>query len=128
MQNNIQIEEDEIDLRELFKTIWKHKVFILLFTLLVTAITIFVVYKMQNYYKTTTTIEIKTNDSKTSPLAALGGAASLIGLGNIGGSNDIDKHLYLLKTYKINSYVLNKIDYKYRYFINIKENYKEKEL
>ena len=38
MENNQQryIEEDEIDLRELFLTLWEKKVFILLFTIIVT--------------------------------------------------------------------------------------------
>ncbi|MGE4383813.1 MAG: Wzz/FepE/Etk N-terminal domain-containing protein [Arcobacter sp.] len=40
MQNNEQINEDEIDLRELFKTIWEKKIFILLFTSIVTIISI----------------------------------------------------------------------------------------
>ena len=40
MQQNLKeqryIEEDEIDLRELFKTIWKNKKFIIIFTTIVT--------------------------------------------------------------------------------------------
>ena len=40
MQNNEQINEDEIDLRELFKTIWEKKIFILLFTSIGTIISI----------------------------------------------------------------------------------------
>ncbi len=40
MQNKEQINEDEIDLRELFKTIWEKKIFILLFTSIVTIISI----------------------------------------------------------------------------------------
>lgn len=40
MQNDEQINEDEIDLRELFKTIWEKKIFILLFTSIVTIISI----------------------------------------------------------------------------------------
>jgi len=41
MQQNINqpvcIEEDEIDLRELFATIWKYKVFIVVFVFIVTS-------------------------------------------------------------------------------------------
>lgn len=43
MQNKEQIIEDEIDLRELFKTIWE-KIFILLFTSIVTIISIVYVF------------------------------------------------------------------------------------
>lgn len=35
MQENRCIQEDEIDLKELFKTIWAKKIFIVIFTLVV---------------------------------------------------------------------------------------------
>ncbi|MDS1369854.1 Wzz/FepE/Etk N-terminal domain-containing protein [Aliarcobacter butzleri] len=38
MQNQKYLQEDEIDLRELFKTLWKYKIFILAFTSMVTFI------------------------------------------------------------------------------------------
>ncbi|MCT7592496.1 Wzz/FepE/Etk N-terminal domain-containing protein [Aliarcobacter butzleri] len=38
MQNQKYLQEDEIDLKELFKTLWKHKIFILVFTSMVTFI------------------------------------------------------------------------------------------
>lgn len=44
MQNKEQIIEDEIDLRELFRTIWEKKIFILLFTSIITIISIIYVF------------------------------------------------------------------------------------
>ncbi|KLE11294.1 hypothetical protein AF79_01530 [Aliarcobacter butzleri L354] len=38
MQNEKYLQEDEIDLKELFKTLWKHKIFILVFTSMITFI------------------------------------------------------------------------------------------
>lgn len=38
MQNQKYLQEDEIDLKELFKTIWKYKIFILVFTSMITFI------------------------------------------------------------------------------------------
>ncbi|WP_323593978.1 Wzz/FepE/Etk N-terminal domain-containing protein [Aliarcobacter butzleri] len=38
MQNQKYLQEDEIDLKELFKTLWKHKIFILVFTSMITFI------------------------------------------------------------------------------------------
>ncbi|MFX4281052.1 Wzz/FepE/Etk N-terminal domain-containing protein [Aliarcobacter butzleri] len=38
MQNQKYLQEDEIDLRELFKTLWKYKMFILIFTSMITFI------------------------------------------------------------------------------------------
>ncbi|WP_152056184.1 Wzz/FepE/Etk N-terminal domain-containing protein [Aliarcobacter butzleri] len=38
MQDQKYLQEDEIDLRELFKTLWKYKIFILVFTFMITFI------------------------------------------------------------------------------------------
>ena len=38
MQNEKYLQEDEIDLRELFKTLWKYKIFVLVFTSMITFI------------------------------------------------------------------------------------------
>ena len=38
MQNQKYLQEDEIDLKELFKTLWKYKMFILIFTSMITFI------------------------------------------------------------------------------------------
>ena len=44
MQNKEYIAEDEIDLKELFKTIWNKRVFILVFTAVVTSLAVVYVY------------------------------------------------------------------------------------
>mgnify|MGYP000234582486 FL=1 len=67
MQNKEQIIEDEIDLRELFKTIWEKKIFILLFTSIVTIISIVYVF-LKNptpVYQGRTYIEIGQVQSQT---------------------------------------------------------------
>lgn len=38
MQNEKYLQEDEIDLKELFKTLWKYKIFVLVFTSMITFI------------------------------------------------------------------------------------------
>ncbi|RZV17758.1 Wzz/FepE/Etk N-terminal domain-containing protein [Aliarcobacter butzleri] len=38
MQNQKYLQEDEIDLKELFKTLWKYKIFVLVFTSMITFI------------------------------------------------------------------------------------------
>ena len=66
--NNHYIEEEEIDLRELFKIIWQSKKFIILFTFVITLLSvIYVLFKNPiPIYKGTLLVEIgeiKTNDS-----------------------------------------------------------------
>ena len=113
--NNIeQIEEDEIDLRELFATIFRYKKSIFFITLIGTLITIVIAYRMPKYYETSTNIEIKEKD-KSGGLS-LGGAGALLGLAGLGGGEgDSAKDIALLESYKINSMVIPKVNYGARY-------------
>ena len=87
LQNNY-IEEDEIDLRELFLTIWKNKIKIIIFTFLVTSLSIIYALSIPNSYKSTTLLV-----SQTQAKPSLGGLGALAGMAGINlGSNsgDID--------------------------------------
>ena len=93
MKQNMQInqpicyEEDEIDLRELFATIWKHKIFITVFTFVVTIFAIIYVMAKPNEYKIFTKLS-PVEQSKGVNLGGLGALASMAGV-NIGGSSGI---------------------------------------
>jgi len=118
--NQPPVAEDEIDLRELFATIWRHKAFIFWFTFVFTLVTVIVVYRMPKYYKTTTVIEVKPKSGdKTggNSFGALGGAASLLGLGGLGSGNSITKDAALLSMFRTNRQVLDRVDYSAQYFI-----------
>lgn len=52
------IEEDEIDLRELFKTIWTKRLFIAIFTLIITLLAIVYAYSKTPIYQVETVLEI----------------------------------------------------------------------
>lgn len=58
MQNQKYLQEDEIDLKELFKTIWKYKIFILVFTFIVTILSIIYVALKAPIYQATALIEL----------------------------------------------------------------------
>jgi len=62
MQQNLNgqryIEEDEIDLRELFKTIWKNKKFIVIFTMIVTVLSIIYVLIKTPVYEAKAIVKI----------------------------------------------------------------------
>ena len=87
MQNSINqpvcIEEDEIDLRELFSTIWKHKIFIAIFVFIVTSLAIVYALSKPNEYKIYTLLAPQ-EQSKGMNLGGLGALASMAGV-NIGG-------------------------------------------
>ena len=65
MENNQQryIEEDEIDLRELFLTLWEKKVFILLFTIIVTILASIYAFIKTPIYEVKAVIEVGTFNS-----------------------------------------------------------------
>jgi len=91
MQQNINqpvcIEEDEIDLRELFATIWKYKIFIAVFVFIVTSLTIVYVLSKPNEYKVYTVLAPQ-EQSKSINLGGLGALASMAGV-NIGGGSGV---------------------------------------
>ncbi|WP_198304886.1 Wzz/FepE/Etk N-terminal domain-containing protein [Arcobacter vandammei] len=65
-----QLQEDEIDLKELFKTIWDKRIFIAIFTLVVTVLSAIYVYTKTPIYEAKALIEIGeyklNNNTKTS--------------------------------------------------------------
>jgi len=81
--NSACIEEDEIDLRELFATIWKHKLFIAVFTFIVTSLAIVYALSKPNEYKVYTLLAPQ-EASKGMNLGGLGALASMAGV-NVGG-------------------------------------------
>jgi uncharacterized protein involved in exopolysaccharide biosynthesis len=130
MQNNPSpqlIQKNEIDLKELFTTIGRYKWSIIFLTLLITTIVAVKVYFMPKYYQSTVTIEVKPDEEQAGGFS-LGGAGALLGLATGGGSTNLDKDVTLLKTFRTNEQVLDKVDaYMVRYFIT-DEKYKEVEL
>ena len=58
MQENKPLEEDVIDLKELFKTIWAKKIFIVIFTLVVTILAGFYAYSKTPIYEAKALLEI----------------------------------------------------------------------
>ena len=87
MSNIDYIEEDEIDLKELFGTIWNNKLKIIIFTFVVTSLTILYSLSIPNSYKSSTSL-ISQNQAKPS-LGGLGALAGMAGI-DLGGSSGID--------------------------------------
>ncbi|WP_331775758.1 Wzz/FepE/Etk N-terminal domain-containing protein [Sulfurospirillum sp. 1612] len=86
MQNQM-IQEDEIDLRELFATIWKGRVWIAIFVFVITSLTIVYTLSVPNQYTISTTLAPQ-EESHGANLGSLGSLASLAGV-NIGGSSGV---------------------------------------
>lgn len=112
MQNNNTtncIEEDEIDLRELFATIWANKYKIAIFTFIVTLLVLIYALKIPNEYKSSTILAPQ-GQSKNSSLGGLSSLASLAGV-NIGGGGQLNPYNSLqviLKNYGFQKMVVEK--------------------
>jgi len=114
MQQNINntqpLEEDEIDLKELFATIWNNKFKIAFFSFIVVSMTLIYVLKQPNSYQSKT-ILLPQGGSKAvgGGLSALAGMAG-VDLGSSGASpndmlefilNDFDFHKSVIEKYKL---------------------------
>lgn len=82
-QNNGYIQEDEIDLRELWQTILKGKTLIILFTFLVTTLAVVYALKQPNVYSSEAILIPTESDSGG---GALGGLAAMAGV-SLGGAS-----------------------------------------
>ena len=85
-QDTQYLEEDEIDLRELWETILKGKKIIALICVVVVSLTFVYALKIPNVY-TSKTILIPTSEDGGSALAGLGGLAAMAGISIGGGAS-----------------------------------------
>lgn len=108
--NNTQVlEEDEIDLKELFKTIWKYKYKIAIFTSVVVFATLVYVLSIPNSYKSeiilTTQSDGKSSGGGLANLASLAG----VSLGSSGSGKDPFTMMETtLKDYEFNKSIIEK--------------------
>ena len=106
------IEEDEIDLRELFSTIWKNKFTIALFSLLITSGALVYALKKPNVYTSSTVLILKEN-SKPSIGGGAAAMAAMAGINLGGGGGGIDiAGLFkdLLASYSFNQKIIREYD------------------
>ena len=85
VNENSYVEEDEIDLRELWQTILKGKKIIAGVTMTIVTLTLIYALKLPNVY-TSTSILIPTAESSGSSFAGLGGLAAMAGVSVGGGT------------------------------------------
>ncbi len=108
VENKNYIEEDEIDLKELFNTILKYKYKIAAFSFVVVLATLCYVLSIPNSYKS----EVILADGKSSG-GGLASPTSLSGV-NLGGSDSKDPLTMMqttLKDYEFNKYLIKKYNF-----------------
>jgi len=102
--NKQVIEEDEIDLKELFLTILRYKYKIAIFVVVVTFITLFYVLTIPNSYKSEVILAPQTSENKVG--GGLSSLASFAGI-SLGGSSSSKDPAVMMETV-INDFEFNK--------------------
>lgn len=108
IQSNQYLQEDEIDLRELFATIWNNKFKIAFFTFVVTSLTIAYTLAIPNSYSSSTNLVPQTQAK--SSFGGLGALAGIAGI-DIGGGGEIDAATSfetILKDYSFQKFMIEK--------------------
>lgn len=106
-ENKIFIEEDEIDLFELWDKIWKNRKFILVICSVVVILTAIISLIMDNIYRSTATL-IPISSSNNS-LSAYAGLAAMAGINlPVGGGDDNAKIQAILKSRSLKEAVIKK--------------------
>ncbi|MBT5935145.1 Wzz/FepE/Etk N-terminal domain-containing protein [Sulfurimonas sp.] len=122
---NTYIEEDEIDLRELWQTILKGKKIIAMITLVVVTMTLVYALKLPNVYKSEAILIPSSEDSGPS-LGGLGGLAAMAGV-SIGGGGSMTPDVAfnsLLNNYEfMKKFVINNKIVEYYNGSEVDENY-----
>ncbi|XPV67653.1 MAG: Wzz/FepE/Etk N-terminal domain-containing protein [Halarcobacter sp.] len=110
--NHNQIQEDEIDLKELFLTILKYKYKIVIFVFLVSFCTLWYVLSIPNSYKSEVILAPQSSDNNKVG-GGLSTLASFAGISLGGGGSVKDPFVMIqtmIKDYEFNSYVIKKYD------------------
>ncbi len=116
-----QVNEEEIDLRELFTVLKENKWIILFITLLFVIGAFVFIYFSTPQYKTNGTLEVSSNSPATSNNDLLMQAMELYG-----GPNDIDTEAAIIKSRMMVEKTLDKVNFTKRFFI--KKNLKSVEV
>ena len=85
--NNDPNHFDEIDFRELFKTLWEGKKLIILISTVLAISSVVYALSLSNYYQSESVMSVRNSAESQGPLSQFSGAASLMGV-NLSSSGD----------------------------------------
>ena len=117
--NNTQIDEDEIDLKEVFRTISRYKLMIVTFLVLFTLAAVVFAYFKPNVYEARSTVEI--SDTKKGA-----GQGDILAMAMDGGSANVDTEIEIVKSIAMTQKALENVNLTHRYYTT--HLWKEREL
>ncbi|UPT76802.1 polysaccharide biosynthesis tyrosine autokinase [Sulfurovum sp. XGS-02] len=110
--NDFKIENLDIDIKEVFKTIFQYKWSTLIITLSVLFITSLFLYFKAPHYISSALIEVKTDTKQNIQQEDFLRSA----FSNF-GNEKLDKEIEILKTFHINNHALSTLDFEVQYFV-----------
>jgi len=120
--NNSTIEdEDEIDIKEIFRTVFRYKYMIILLVIISTLGAAFFAYFKTNVYKTTSTVEVRIENMRG------GGQQDVLAMAMDGGSMvNPDTEMEIIKSVPLTERALKHVDMTHHYYTT--RRYKKVEL
>lgn len=112
-----EINNSELNLEKLFKTIGQYKWLIVIFMFIATILMFLNLYFKPSIYASSSILEIKSKSKPKLPNDILLGALSF------GSSGKVEKEIEILRTFLINNKAISEIDFSTRFYLT--KNYKE---
>jgi len=118
--NSVQIdEEEEIDIKEIFRTLYRYRYMILLFVILFTVASSYYAYFKPNVYKASATVEVGLGQRGY-------GSQDMLTAAMDPGYMNADTEMDIIKSRFLTEKALKKVNFSHRYYIT--KRYKEFEL
>ena len=117
--NNSTIDEDEIDIKEVFRTIYNYRYMIISLVIIFTLASAVFAYFKPNVYQASSTVEISSEKGK-------GGTEDILAAAMDAGSVNVDTEIEIVKSVSMTQKALEKVDLAHHYYTT--RRFKEVEL
>jgi len=118
--NNTEIDEDEIDIKEVFRTIYRYKFMILSLVIIATVISAYIAYFKPNVYKASSTVEVGIERG------GYGGGQDVLAMAMSPGTVNADTEIEIIRSRFLAEKAAEHVDVVHRYYTT--RRYKEVEL
>jgi capsular exopolysaccharide synthesis family protein len=120
-RDHIQIDdEDEIDIKEIFRTLYRYRYMIVLLVILTTVVSAYIAYFKPSVYQASATVEVGLDKR------GYGGSQDVLSLAMDSGAMNSDTEMDIIKSRFLSEKALQKVDFSHRYYTT--RNYREVEL
>ena len=117
--NNMQIDEEEIDIKEIFRTLYRYKTMIFLLVILFALVSSYYAYFKPNVYKASATVEVGLDQRGS-------GGQDVLAMAMDSGSMNADTEMDIIKSRFLTEKALKKVNFSHRYYTT--RRFKEIEL